>query len=54
MRAYPGFYVANSVYAMFPFTVPKATQEILQKLGTAQDHDFSPPSLVQSPLYIFS
>ncbi|KAF6222366.1 hypothetical protein HO133_001452 [Letharia lupina] len=54
MRAYPGFYVDNSVYAMFPFTIPSETRKILQTLGKDDDYDFSPPSSVDPPIPIAS
>ena len=54
MRAYPGFYRENSVYAMFPFTIPGETRKILQDLDKEQDHDFSPPSFVGPPINIAS
>ena len=54
MRAYPGFYVANSVYAMFPFTVPSETRKILGVLEKANDYDFMQPSFVGPPSHIES
>lgn len=42
-RAYPGFYVNNSVYAIFPFTVPLETHKILQDMEGQEDYDFHPP-----------
>lgn len=54
MRAYPGFYVDNSVYALFPFTIPSETRKILQTLGNEQEYDFSPPSFVSAPISIAS
>ena len=55
MRAYPGFYVDNSVYAMFPFTIPSENRVILQALGNHnEDYDFGPPSFVGSPISITS
>lgn len=54
MRAYPDFYVENSVYAMFPFTVPSETRKILQTLGKEQDHDFNPPSFAGPPISVTS
>ena len=49
MRALPGFYRSNSVYAMFPFTVPEENRKILQSLGKDKDYDFSTPSFVGPP-----
>jgi len=50
MRAFPGWYRANSVYAMFPFTTVEGNREILQTQGTAKDFDFSEPSFVGPPI----
>lgn len=55
MRAYPGFYSTNSVYAMFPFTIPCETCRILQTLGRLpEDYDFNTQSFVGSPIPITS
>lgn len=49
MRAFPGYYRSNSVYAMFPSTIPSKTRHIFQNLGKEQDYDFSRPSFVGQP-----
>ncbi|KAH7009651.1 heme peroxidase family protein [Ilyonectria destructans] len=49
MRAFPGWYRANSVYALYPFTTPEANLETFKKLGTSQKFDFSKPSFVGPP-----
>lgn len=33
MNAFPGYYRGNSVYAIFPLTVPDETRKILSSLG---------------------
>jgi hypothetical protein len=43
MRAFPGWYPFNSVYAMYPFSVPSRSREILQKLGTLPLYSFEKP-----------
>jgi len=43
MRAFPGYYAFNSVYAMFPFTVPDRTRQILTTLGTVSSYSFDLP-----------
>ncbi|KAK4699084.1 hypothetical protein P7C70_g7182, partial [Phenoliferia sp. Uapishka_3] len=43
MRALPTSYKFNSIYALFPFSTPKTTKEILIKLGIAYKYDFSRP-----------
>jgi len=45
-HAFPGWYRSDSVYAMFPFTVPSETKMILEGFGTAGDYHFDPPKLV--------
>ena len=50
MRALPGFYRSNSMYAMYPFTVPSENRKILRDLGVESDYDFTPPSFVAPPL----
>lgn len=49
MNAFPGFYRSNSVYAMFPFTVPEENRKILSTLGTEKDYDFSKPRFIPPP-----
>lgn len=54
MRALPLYYRGNSVYAMFPFTVPEENRKILRKLGVEQDYNFQRPSYVPVPASIRS
>jgi len=54
MRALPFWYRGNSVYAMYPFTVPDETRKILEKLGKAQDYVFDRPSYIGLPTSIKS
>ncbi|KAK2469200.1 hypothetical protein H9L39_19181 [Fusarium oxysporum f. sp. albedinis] len=49
MRAFPGWYRANSVSALYPFTTPEGNKEIFGKLGTSQDLDFNKPVFVGPP-----
>lgn len=49
MRALPFWYRGNSVYAMYPFTVPDENKTILGSLGTYEDYDFGRPSFVGVP-----
>ncbi|KAH7112773.1 heme peroxidase family protein [Dactylonectria estremocensis] len=48
MRAFPGWYRANSVSALYPFTTPEGNKETFDKLGTSQDLDFNKPVFNQS------
>ena len=43
MKAFPGVYRPNSVYALFPFTVPQENRRILQRLGEDELYDFEKP-----------
>ena len=52
MRALPFWYRGNSVYAMFPLTVPDENKKILQKLGVDKDYTFDRPSFVGVPVSI--
>ena len=52
MRALPNYYRGNSVYAMFPFTVPSENQKILTKLDKADQYSFARPSYVGLPTSI--
>lgn len=54
MRALPFWYRGNSVYAMYPFTVPGENRKILEKLGTVDQYDFGRPSYVGVPTTIKS
>jgi len=54
MRAFPGFYRSNSVYAMFPFIVPDKNRELLTALGKVKDYDFTKPSFVGPPRPVLS
>jgi Animal haem peroxidase len=49
MRALPFWYRGNSVYAMYPFTVPKENKKILETLQTADKYDFGRPSYIGVP-----
>ncbi|CRK31341.1 hypothetical protein BN1723_015743 [Verticillium longisporum] len=49
MRAFPGWYRANSVYAQYPFTTPDGNKEIFQKRGDLPELDYSKPTFVGPP-----
>jgi linoleate 8R-lipoxygenase/9,12-octadecadienoate 8-hydroperoxide 8R-isomerase len=44
MRAFPGWYEYNSVFAMFPLTIPSENEKILTDLGHASLYSFKPPT----------
>ncbi|KIW81777.1 hypothetical protein Z517_04803 [Fonsecaea pedrosoi CBS 271.37] len=54
MRALPFYYRGNSVYAMFPLTVPEENRKILTKLGKEQDYNFDRPTYIGVPTSIRS
>jgi hypothetical protein len=54
MRALPFYYRGNSVWAMFPLTVPEENRRILSKLGVENDYNFDRPSYVGVPTSIKS
>ncbi|EXJ93786.1 hypothetical protein A1O1_02179 [Capronia coronata CBS 617.96] len=54
MRALPLYYRGNSVYAMFPFTVPEENRKIMKKLGKEQDYNFERPSYAGVPTSVRS
>jgi len=54
MTAFPGYYRGNSVYAMFPLTVPEQNREIFTSLGTEKEYDFSRPTFVGPPIPIMT
>ncbi|EXJ92051.1 hypothetical protein A1O3_00601 [Capronia epimyces CBS 606.96] len=54
MRALPFYYRGNSVYAMYPFTVPEENRKILKKLGKDEEYNFDRPSYVGVPTSVRS
>lgn len=49
MKAFPGYYRGNSVWAMYPFTVPSEMMKVLEGLG--QGGDFSDERPSYKPIY---
>jgi hypothetical protein len=43
MRAFPGWYKFNSIYAMYPFSHPDRTREVLTKIKTISNFSFEKP-----------
>jgi hypothetical protein len=50
MRAFPGWYEYNSVYALYPFTIPKENEKILTTLKTVSSYSFKPPTAPSIPI----
>jgi len=53
MRAFPGWFEYNSVYALFPFTVPDENKKIFTGLSIDSQFSFKPPAKPKEPT-IFS
>jgi hypothetical protein len=49
MRAFPGWYECNSVYALFPLTIPSENKKILTDLGKVNLYSFNRPSPPKRP-----
>lgn len=54
MNAFPSYYRSNSVYAMYPLTVPDENRKILKVLGKEKDYDFSEPKIVAPPIPVLT
>lgn len=52
MRAFPKYYRASSVYAMFPFVVPDENRNILRDLKREEKFEYEEPSKVEDPVEI--
>lgn len=50
MRAFPGWYKYNSIYAMFPFSLPEKTREVQEKLGWGSLYSFDKPAPPAKPM----
>ena len=44
MKAFPGWYEFNSIYAMYPFSTPEKTKEMLTNIKTLANFSFAPPA----------
>lgn len=54
MRAFPGWYRANSAYALYPFTVPSRTKENFANKPSMPVLDFSMPKFIGPPTPAFT
>ncbi|GIK07532.1 hypothetical protein Aspvir_003198 [Aspergillus viridinutans] len=50
MRAFPGWYQPNSVYALYPFVTPEKSREIMVKYMKFKDLSFDRPSYTPPPV----
>jgi len=48
-RAFPGWYRANSIYALYPFTTPEGSKQTLEEFGMLADYDFTKPTFIPQP-----
>lgn len=53
-RAYPGWYRSNSVYALFPLTIPPENRAIMNERGIEADYDYDRPSFIPEPTPVFT
>lgn len=53
-RAYPGWYRSNSVYALFPLTIPSENKVILTQKGVEAYYDYQQPSFIPPPTPVLS
>ena len=51
MRAFPGWYEYNTVYALFPFTIPSENRKILTSRDVITQYSFKPPSPPASQIF---
>jgi hypothetical protein len=54
MHAFPGWYDFNSIYAIFPFSVPSKTRKLLEKFDVASVYSFEPPKKPKKELIYLS
>ncbi|KAL4777371.1 heme peroxidase [Aspergillus nidulans var. acristatus] len=54
MRAFPGWYEPNNVYALYPFTTPAKNKEVFEKYGRADTLEFKRPEYIRPPVAITS
>jgi hypothetical protein len=54
LNAFPNHFKGNSIYAHFPFVVPSENAEILKRLNTAGQYDWSKPQRVPDLVVIDS
>jgi len=52
MRAFPGWYEYNSVYALFPLTIPSENKVILKDLNKLHLYSFKRPSPPAQPVVL--
>jgi len=50
MHAYPGWYRSDSVYSLFPLTIPSENRQIAKDMGKESDYTYEPPSFAPRPI----
>lgn len=53
-RAFPGWYKDNSVYALFPLTIPSENRAILKAKGVEAEYDYDRPTFTAPPNLVMS
>lgn len=55
MRAFPGWYRANSAYALYPFNTPERTREVFAKKPPHNiELNYDPPMFVGPPVPVIT
>lgn len=56
MRAFPGWYRPNNIYALYPFNTPDRTKEVFAKRGVPHQIplDYSVPQSLPQPIPVMS
>lgn len=54
LKAFPNHFKYNSIYAMYPLTIPSENLKIYTALGNADQFDFQPPQFVRPRIPITS
>jgi hypothetical protein len=49
IRAYPGWYRSNSVYTLFPLTIPSENRAIFKARGIEDEYTYDPPRFIPPP-----
>jgi hypothetical protein len=52
IRAYPGWYRSNSVYTLFPLTIPSENRAILKAKGIEDEYTYDPPRFIPPPTVV--
>lgn len=54
LKAFPNHFKYNSIYAMFPLTIPSENKRIHEGMGSADQFDFDPPKFTKIRIPVLS